>query len=210
MEKYVASAKEYLMALLSYPSYLKLLDNNRSNYQPLLKWLIDNFPLMDDDYDQPLPYMKEIGEQFNLNGGQVKNQLMKIYNDVNVLNHERPELFMKEGTVLCQCRFNYFNKWGYFNVGLNFLPRERESFRFYFMKPKVGTDSFYVKRVDHNINDNRNVIEIFLDGGITETLYYQLLKEKALFYRRIGYDQYYSYGTNYKLEDTIRQSMRGL
>jgi hypothetical protein len=100
------------------------------------------------------------------------------------LNFDRPPLFQND-SVKVQLYLKYYDDACIFYTALPALPREFEQVNFPFVKAKVGTDFFWVNRIQHEITENRTNIVVWLKGGILNK-YREYVLDKALFQGWIG------------------------
>jgi hypothetical protein len=104
--------------------------------------------------------------------------------------------------------FNYLGCYGYFNLGLENIPREGERFDFYFIQPKVGSSRFWVKDVQHEIIDGRQIITLKVTHE-DPNLYLRLLREKAHLNGEIEWGEYYGF-LRYDTEKRLVKLYRNL
>ena len=85
------------------------------------------------------------------------------------------------------------------------IPREFEEIEFPFVKAKIGTARFWVKKVQHEIADTTSVA-VWLQGDFLNK-YREFALDKALFQGWIGYsDIYHLY--SFELDDKLKQLYR--
>jgi hypothetical protein len=182
-----SSAKEYLLALASFPNYLKLLPTENKPYGQLIFWLISISDQIDDN-NFSLPTMKDLAKEFKVDASKITKQLKMIYEDIIDLNHNQPNLFKGENQIQCCLSFNYLGAKEYFNTGLDSLPTIGNYFQFYFMRPRLGGTGFYANQIYHDLYSTGHSITISFNCR-SENMYLSLLKEKALLHRRISFSE---------------------
>jgi hypothetical protein len=181
------STKEYLIALSSYPTFMKLLEPQNKPYKPLFDWVIKNEPYLLND-DKPFPSVKEISKKLEIPSTKITNHIKTIYNEIHELNEKSPEYFKKEGQKLCFLSFNYLNQYVHFNLGLDVIPRIGDTFYFEFIKPINGGNTFYVDDIAHSIERDGHEVRIYMTYQYPIT-YLKLLKEKAYLHKDIAFDE---------------------
>jgi len=186
--EYTPSSKDYLLALGQFPNYLKLLSPEGKSYQKLHTWLLEHEDLL--NRNDKYPSIKEITSELFINSTKLKKYLAAIYDDILNLNETSPQLFVGNEQTLCFLHFTHFVNHRYFYLGLNAIPRIREIFEFYFIKPIVGTGFFTVRSISHSVNSKGHEIMIYLDTEPTYD-YLELLKEKAYLNRQITFYEYH-------------------
>jgi hypothetical protein len=145
-----------------------------------------------------------LAKEFNKPSGKIKQWIAQIYEDVFDLNESSPHLFQKEGIKVSMYFKNNDNFTG-FNISVQCIPREGERLSCYFVKAKVGTDMFYVNRVQHMFDLNHNV-EIWTMGGCVNK-YREFMLDRAEFQGRIGwYDLHNQHP--YELDEYLRKIYR--
>lgn len=195
-----AKSRDYLIALTDNPGYCRLLQQKGKPYQRLLEWIIEYGEIPESD-DKLFPEMKKVSEVIGVEYSKVAKQLKQIYDDIYSLNDTNPSLFVNEGQRSYEVFFEYHGSYGFFNIGLNHAPRSGERFIFPFIKPKVGSDYFWIRDVQNQINNGKHTLYIRL-ASEEPNLYRQLLKEKAYLNRQLSWDEYHgvmSYATEERL-----------
>jgi hypothetical protein len=207
-QRIIASANAYLLTLIRYHNYLKLINPRDKIYKDLHEWLL-TFSTIYDDYVTPMPPLKDIATQINSNGAKIKRHLIKLHEDILSLNEDSPELFIQKNEIPCVIHMNCYNVFVRFHLGLIVVPRIGEQFNFQLMLPKLGNELFYVKNVEHSITKSGHVIDITLTDR-EELQYFKLLKEKAYFHGWISINEYIGIENEFELEDKLRKSIKNL
>ncbi len=206
--QYDPSIKEYLIALVYFTNYVKLINPVGKGYQKVHSWLLENEERL-KNYDIPFPTMTEISDTLKLGSSVVKKSLINLYEDIFLLNQKSPELFILEGQTLCHLSFTYFGQHTSFSLGFNRIPRVIEDLSFDFIKPKLGTYMFHVTSVDHSITNNGHEIDIYLNHGRTNS-YLKLLKEKAYLHNQISPMEYFTSEIDSELEQKLLRMNQSL
>lgn len=178
------STTEIFNCLSCMPTYSKLLLVQYPNkpYSAILHWLIDNNFYNDRNEKSTI---KMISADFKTDAAKVTKWLKEIYEQLFELNHDKPELFQTNGVKVYLIIQNYDSSC-YIYTSLPVLPREFETIRFAFVKGKVGTDNFWVKKVEHEIVEDSVEVIIWLEGGFLNK-YREFALDKALFQDRIHF-----------------------
>lgn len=189
--KHKTSSREYLAALTGFTSYCKLLNAEGKAYKNLVNWIITNGPEIRDS-DERFPDLKEIAKLTNTSYNNIAKYLRDIYGDICSLNDDNPIAFAEGNQKIYAFTFNYLGCCGYFNLSLENIPREGERFEFNFIKPKVGSSRFWVKDLQHEIIDGKQIITIRLTHE-DPNLYLRLLREKAHLNGELDWREYYGF-----------------
>jgi hypothetical protein len=201
--EYKASSKEYLLALIGYSSFLGLLDTSGKPYLKLSTWLLEHEKELNDE-DSRTPTVKDISAAIGVEASKIAKHLKDIYGEIHELNEKEPNKFFHKGQKVCDLHFRYFGYSVSFTLGLNELPRVGENFNFDFIYPRTGCRTFYVKRISHFIDNDKQTILISLTGE-EENLYLRLLNEKAYLKHDISAMDYINlrFTHDYALQDKL-------
>ena len=143
------STKDYLVALVYFPNFVKLLDTSNAPYEKIITWLLEKESLLKED-DFYLPTIKQLAVELDIKTSNVTKYLKMIYEDIVALNHNKPELFKNEGQYSCRLSFTYIGEHYLFNLGLDVIPRVGEYLDIYFVNPMIGGTGFYVDKIYHD------------------------------------------------------------
>jgi hypothetical protein len=178
------STLQVFYCIRAIPSWVVLLVNNEPDkpYIKMLKVLIERNFYKDQESEI---YIKNIAKDLKLDSNKVSKWLKDAYHDIFELNGTKPELFYGTG-VPVNLFMKYYDDHADLRITLPVIPREFESFGFYFVKAKVGTDNFWVHRIEHSYGEDGYEIFIWLRGGFMNK-YRELLFDKAMFYDRIPF-----------------------
>ena len=193
-DDFYVSGKRILLTLIENTKYIRLLDWSEKKYCDLVNWILNNQDSL-DAFNSDLPLLKDIAKILGVENQKVTKYLKDIYNDIIELNCECYEKFVNKGQILCCFTFKSFDRSGYFNLGLDSVPRINEEFQFDFIEPKVGYSRFYLRSVEHRILNG--IQEVNISASIDEQYsYIKLLKEKAYLTRNISWYEYNGYQVN--------------
>lgn len=183
------STHEIFMCLSCMPKWSEILFARGAEkpYKPFLKWLLDArfFP----DREEKMT-VKRLSSDFKADTSKVTKWLRQIYDDIIDLNFDNPELFCADGEIKVQLYMKAFDSYCNLYVSLPTLPREFESFRFSFVRGKLGIDYFWVKKVEYSIEDNKTHITIWLQDGFVNR-YREFALDKAIFQGHLGFRDRY-------------------
>lgn len=187
---YKASHLEYFHALAANPTYYnQLLGAPKKPYSKLLDWFLKNREEFLQKGGARLS-IKEISEQTGIDRRNLNQNLKKMYDDIVRLNWERPEIFVRQGQILCFLVFEHRRCSADFKMGLDTLPRVDDCFEFPFVIPQIGQAKYFVKSITHRIANGEQSIWIYLDSD-EPNMYLKLLKEKAFLNKRISIHEFY-------------------
>jgi len=184
-----SNSREYLSALIAFPNYCKLLIETNKPYLELLKWILAFSKNRTED--TLTPDLKIIAKEANVSYNIMAKFLHDIYIDVIELNYDKPRKFLNNDETICCVTFNYLGAYSYFNIGFHKIPRIGEQFNFAFIRPKIGSDRFWVKDVQHELLNGLQLITIVLTYDEPNS-YLQLLKEKAYLRHELHWMDYRS------------------
>lgn len=194
-----ASTQEYLHCLQNMSNWSNILlsQNNRKTYNDFLKWILKN------DYFKTNENLTiaHISKQSGYSSAKVSRWLQEIYEGILELNENSPELFYTESGIQVELRIRYYDSFCFFSTTLPVVPRVYESFEFFFIKAKIGWDRFWVKNVEYEIDNNKNTICVFLEGGILNRCR-EFAVEKAKFEERISFQDFYG-KFDFEIDDLI-------
>ncbi|MBK6544285.1 MAG: hypothetical protein IPG12_03245 [Saprospiraceae bacterium] len=86
------------------------------------------------------------------------------------------------------------------------MPREFETIRFPFTASKVGTNLYFVKKIEHEFEDGTAKITLSLEGGMINK-YREFALDKALFQGWIHFTDIFEL-QSYELDDKINRLYR--
>jgi hypothetical protein len=195
------STHEIFYCLCGMPGYSKILleQNPDKPYTDFLRWLIDkNF------YNERTEKIaiKKIAADFKTDTAKATKWLKEIYEQIFELNYDKSELFQNNGVKVCMYMRHYDSSCSFYTA-LPELPRVFETIRFPFAKGKVGTDHFWVKKVEHEIVEDTATVTLWLDGGILNK-YREFALDKALFKGWIHFMDVYD-KQPFELDDELKK-----
>ncbi len=175
-----ASTHDVFNCLSSLPAYSKiLLDNTEAkSYTEFLRWLLEKNFYNDS---QEKVSLKKMAAEVNSDSVKLGRWIKQIYTAIFELNEQSPDLF-QQGGLKVTLYMRYFDRACNFSVAVPLLPREFESFSFFFVNVVMDVHHFWVKRIVHEIGSET---AIALEGGYLNR-YREFALEKALFQGRLG------------------------
>ena len=197
------STHQIFYCLSNSPAYCKtLLDEQpQSAFSNFLKWLIEiNFY---NDFESKIT-IKRLATEFKSDTAKVTKWIKDIYEEIFDLSYDKPHLFQKNG-IGVSLHLKSYDNFCTFNTCMPVIPREFEEIEFPFVKAKIGTARFWVKKVQHEIADTTSVA-VWLQGDFLNK-YREFALDKAIFQGWIGYsDIYHLY--SFELDDKLKQLYR--
>ena len=196
-----ATTLEYLYCLGDMSKWSQVLydHNNAKSYNDFLKWVL----LRNYFKDEEKISIKKIAELSGFPSAKISKWLREIYEDIFELNEVDPQLFYLKGDVQVEFHFKYFDSYCSFKTTLPVLPRQYETFDFFFVKAKMGISSFWVKDVCHIIGEGETKVIISLVGGLV-SVYREFALSKALFEGTLDFmDIYRKY--DFEIDNDLRK-----
>jgi hypothetical protein len=190
------STMDIFLCLTSNLKWTKLLEGNDKKYQPLLTYMLKHDLFKDDEKIK----LKDIAAKAKADYSKMPKLLTEMYNDIFELNDTQSHLFKNEG-VKHNFHFRYFDNHAYFTLWLKATPRIHEKVSCYFMKAKVGVETYWVKDIYHQLNEDELTIDVWLNGGSLNR-YFEMLVDRADFEGVISImDKFHM--TDYELEKEL-------
>lgn len=180
---HTATSLEYLFSLGSMTIYSeKLLDvDNGKLYNEFLKLLLEKEFFNDHQNIN----ISKISKLTGFSTVKISKWLKEIYNDIILLNEEKPELFCCGNEIQVDLRCSYFDEYQIFTISLNTIPNKGDSFQFPFIKAKIGNDYFYVDAIYYQLENNKMEISITLKSGVYKS-YRKFTFDKAKYEGKIN------------------------
>jgi hypothetical protein len=195
---------EILHSLTTMPEWCLVLYENGSShhYKPFMHWLMSHNFFSASISKTTIKWM---ASTFGATPLQVTKWLKEMYSDIFDLNSEKPELFVSEDQHKVLLYLSRYDSSCSVYVSLPAIPRKYDSFRFPFVRGRLGTDYFWVKEVEHELISDP-VINIHLRYGFVNT-YREVLLGKALFFDLIDWrDIYEKY--DFELDEDLKRLFR--
>lgn len=160
---HTATTLEYLFSLSSMTIYSKkLLDvDNGKLYNEFLKLLLEK-RFFNDHQDINIT---KISKLTGFSTVKISKWLREIYNDIIILNEEKPELFCCVNEIQVDLMCSYFDEYQIFTTSLKTIPNRGDGFQFPFIKAKIGNDYFYVEAIYYQLENNRMEVSLSLKSG---------------------------------------------
>lgn len=188
--------KEMVRDLISMQKFLPPFLDLDKDYNDLIKLYIS---LDLDDDDTPYPSIKELQEKLGISYSVLRRKISQLYEDLSI--HEDLGIDFSIKKVEYVFYLEYFDKRAYITINyLPIVPRVGEGIRFPFFKAMVGTDFFYVRKIDHEFDDTKQSIKIKLGSG-DYNLFWHLKKDEEYGKGHISWDDYYHSSNDYKLKE---------
>ena len=128
------NTSDVLYSLSVYPEASKiLLSSGVKEYSSFLEILLKNSFYRDIENT----YIKFIAETTGAKREKATKWIRQIYDDIFLLNEERPNLFKTEG-MKCGLYFNHYDIYCYFYRWLKFTPRLFEHLSWNFVRGKMS------------------------------------------------------------------------
>lgn len=185
-------------------TYAKILAAHTTEkaYATFLQWIIEKEFYSERNENISI---KKIAADFKSEPTKVTKWIKDIYADIFDLNYDKPELFQRSGIKVCfYCR--YYDDSCFLNTFVAALPREFETVKIPFVKGKMGTDYFWVEKIEHQFFDDEHDITIWLKSG-SANKYRQFALDKALYQGHIHWaDVFHKY--DYELDQEIKRIYR--
>lgn len=193
-----ASTLEKLSCISHYSSWVKLLLGNRKKYSDFIHKMVDrNFYRLEDDVRS----IKNIAEELGFKSTDVTKWISEIYCDILKLNEDEPHLFQTPG-IKHSCFFRHYDNTAAFTLWLPQSPKKYEQFNFYFLKAQTGTGHFWVREIEHEIEDGEYSVSLILDGKLLNT-YREKLVQKGLFDGILHFTDV-MYKNDYEIDKVLR------
>lgn len=188
----MANIRDIKLSLFSECGWIGLLSGRGKPYDHIIKDLIKIGEYWNsDDYDyskEPIT-IKWIAERVNETPAHINKWMRAIYTDILALNSQEPELFAKEGEILCEFWLtDYLNERScIISFGFAALPHVGDTIDLMFVRAAVGQECFHVIEIKHIRYDGKTKIMIVCKPGYFYNKYRELLLDKARFMNEIGY-----------------------
>jgi hypothetical protein len=161
-------------------------------------FLIDE--IMEMVEGKPYPRNKDLQMKYNLQPAKLKKLIDTLYEDFHAAIFDNPDMMTIEKASYWIYGEGYKGHFG-FSCRLPVTPRVGEKLDLPFVRALVGTTSFYVSRIDHEIEGNEQLINITLKQG-SYNRYFNFALDRALLENRISISQYFQL-PNFELEKII-------
>jgi len=193
---------ELLLCLASMPKWIDiLLKNSEKQYSPFIAWYArKNF------YKEQTEKVaiKQLAKDFGVaDTARIAKWVVEAYNDILDLHAEQPQAFVEETGIrqIFYCRHN--DDAAYINMCLPVVPRAYEEVNIPFLKGRLGTDFFWVCKVNYEIQNNDLQITVWLRGGFANQ-YRDMLLQRAEFERVISFYERHT-KHDFELDEELRE-----
>lgn len=180
---HTATTIEYFFSLSSMTIYSeKLLEvDNGKLYNEFLKLLVEKEFLNEHQNIN----ITKISKLTGFSTIKISKWLKEIYNDIILLNEEKPDLFCCVNEIQVDLLCSYFDQYQTFTISLKTIPNKGDSFQFPFIKAKIGNDHFYVDAIYYQLENNRAEISLSLKSGVYNS-YRKFAIDKAKYEGKIN------------------------
>ena len=181
------SIKQVLVDLISILPQITKEFANEFKYEKLIAFLNAKDYANNDELRYPT--LKQISEETGIKALQLRKQLKEIYDSLFEYDNEFTFDFSK---VEIRITAEYLKSYASFTCGkLHYLPRVGENIVLPFLNAKVGTSHFYVDDINHGFEADKQIIELYLKGGIYNS-YWRYRMHKALELGEISLTEHYN------------------
>jgi hypothetical protein len=199
-----SSTLEVFRCLSGMPTYSKILLDNKpdKSFTDFLRWLIEiNFY---NEKEEKIT-IKRLSADFKTDTPKTTKWINEIYHEIFELNYDKPELFQRDGIKVILYMNSYDSHCSFYTT-MPVVPREFEALRFPFAHGKIGTDYFWVKKVEHEIEADTTTVTLWLEGGFLNK-YREFALDKALFQGWIGFMEVHQ-KHSFELDEEIKKIYR--
>lgn len=191
------SSKGIIVDLISMQKFLPGFLNLDKDY----KDIIEHFLSIDySDDETPYPSIQGLQAELGISYSVLRRKLNQLYKDM--ANHEDLGVEFSIKKVEYVFRLEYFDNLAYITIDdLPVIPRVGEQIWFPFFKEKVGTNYFYVRKIDHYFEDSKQSISITLGYG-EYNLFWHLKKDEENAKGHLSWDEYRS-SNDYRLKESL-------
>ena len=192
------SSKGIIRDITSMQKFLPGFLNLEKDYKDLL----EHFISIDYSNDEtPYPSIKELQTKLGITYSVLRRKLYQLYEDL--ADHENLGVAFSIKKVEYVFCLEYFDNREYITIDeLPVIPRVGEQIWFPFFKAMVGTEYFYVRKIDHYFDDTKQSITIRLGSG-EYNLFWHLKKDEEYEKGNVSWDEYYS-SMDYRLKERFR------
>lgn len=190
--------KEMIRDFISMQKFLPPFLDLGKDYNDLIELYI-SLDLDDDNTDYPT--IKELQKKLGISYSVLRRKISQLYKDLSTHQYLGIDFSIKRVEYVFY--LEYFDSRAYITINdLPIVPRVGEGIRFPFFKAMVGTDFFYVRKVDHEFDDTKQSIKIKLGSG-DYNLFWHMKKDEEYGKGHISWDDYYHSSNDYKLKDNL-------
>lgn len=191
------SLKGIIVDLISMQKFLPGFLNLDKDYKDIIEHFIS---IEYSDDETPYPSIQELQAKLGITYSVLRRKLNQLYKDM--ANHEDLGVVFSIKKVEYVFRLEYFDNLAYITIDyLPVIPRIGEQIWFPFFKEKVGTNYFYVRKIDHYFEDTKQSINITLGYG-EYNLFWHLKKDEEYKKRHVSWEDYRS-SNDYRLEESL-------
>ncbi|PZX92791.1 hypothetical protein DOS84_13030 [Flavobacterium aquariorum] len=190
------SIKQIIIDFIYIGKQLKELFTNREDYKPIIEFLLAK-DYLNEDLNIPYPKLKDVESATGLKPYTLRKILLKMHSEI--FTYER-KLNLSFKKVIYHFYIRYFDYRCQFTVDyLTHLPRIGDSISVPFVSALIPINYFYVEDIEHELENNTQIIIITLCVGKYNE-YYSYMKDRALELREISFRESYELS-----EDKIKE-----
>lgn len=175
MNDQTLSSKDILLAIPCLPKVARSLLNKGMKYDALLLELLKYDAFTEED--QHLASNKELQGILKLSSTQLRTLLEKLYQDF-LFSMSTPDTAYNFGDTLVEFYVRGYHSSTTFYAKINQLPKTGESLELPFLRPMFPVRVFYVEKVRHSFENDKQNIMVWVKEGIFN-LYEHLELEQA-------------------------------
>ena len=198
------STNEIFTCLANMPSYSEILLQKKQDkpYKEFLGGVIQkNFYI---NHSEKIT-VKKMASDCKAETSKITKWIHEIYHDIFELNNDEPSLYQKEG-IKVALYMKHYDDACTFLINLPVIPREYETIRFHFVQAKMGIDYFWVKKIEHTIDNENAEVTLWLQGGFLNK-FREFALDKALFQGWIHFMDVY-HKQEFELDEEIKKIYR--
>jgi|GEM_PF-1787124 hypothetical protein len=157
------SSQDIRLAVPHLPKVAQALLNKGKKYDALILELLKYDPFTEED--RHFPTNKELQAILKLTSGQLRLQLVSIYEDFLTSMNDSNTTF-NFGNILVEFYVRgYYKRSITFYARINQLPRVGEQLEMPFLKPHFNVGAFYVQSINHTFENDAQNITIWVKEG---------------------------------------------
>ena len=157
------SSKDIILAIPYLPNVARALLNKGKKYDALLLEILKYDAFAEED--QHFPSNKELQGILKLSPTQLRTLLEKLYQDF-LASMSTPDTAYNFGDILVEFYVRGYQSSTTFYAKINQLPKTGESLELPFLRPMFPVGVFYVQKVRHSFENDKQGIMLWVKEGI--------------------------------------------
>ena len=185
MKENTLSLKQVILDICSMKNFAKKLLEENNSYNSILEYLI----LQDFYYDEDkhMPTIKEMILELNYTYSKFKKEVFRLYYDLIDEDYEEKYDLFYMNEVEYHFSLKSYNEYAHFSIkNLKEIPRVGEQIHIPFFNAKLNTRYFYVEKIEHELIDGKQIINIHLNNGFYN-LFWHFRKDEAEVKREVSF-----------------------